>query len=135
MSIVDRYRDKERGIVASFITIPIEKRRVIIGLLKKLVDRPAQAESDEYVSGVRTEVIDNILTKYEDDEKLDYMDVFGELYEEPWVIKDVARYLSVTETTVRRYIKAGRLKASQPGRKYLIDYRELIKFKEQPQPV
>lgn len=135
MRIVDRYRDKEREIIASFITIPIEKRKTIIGLLEKLLDRAEQPESNEYVSGVRTEIIDNILTKYENDEKLDYMDVFGRLYEEPWTIKDAARLLSVTEMTVRRYIKAGKLKASQPGRKYLIDYRDLKKFREQSQTV
>lgn len=135
MRISDRYRDKEREIIASFITIPIEKRKTIIGLLEKLLDRAEQRESNEYVSGVRTEIIDNILTKYENDEKLDYMDVFAPLYEKPWTIKDAARLLSVTEITVRRYIKAGKLKASQPGRKYLIDYRDLKKFREQSQTV
>ena len=135
MSIADRYRDKEREIIASFITIPIEKRKTILGLLEKLLDRAAQPESNEFVSGVRAEVIDNILTKYEDDEKLDYMDVFGGLYEEPWTIKDAARILGVTEITVRRYIKTGKLKASKPVRKYLIDYRDLKKFREQVQPL
>lgn len=135
MSITDRYRDKERNIVASFMTIPIEKRKSMVGLLVELVERTVQSETEDYISGVPTVVIDNILTKYEDDEKLNYMNVFGGLYDEPWVIKDAARFLGVTETTIRRYISAGKLKASQPGRKYLIDYKDLKKFREQSQTV
>lgn len=135
MSIVDRYREKERNIVGNFMTIPIEKRKSMVGLLVELVERTDQPGTEEYISGVPTVVIDNILTKYEDDEKLNYMDVFGGLYDEPWVVKDAARFLGVTETTVRRYISAGKFKASHPGRKYLIDYRELKKFREQLQPV
>ena len=129
MNGIDKYRNVKEAILTSFRTMPIEEREQLYPQLPRLLD------FDRENPDLPSKFVDGILEAKKEDGELTNMDVFGELYEEPWVIKDVARYLSVTETTVRRYIKAGRLKASQPGRKYLIDYRELIKFKEQPQPV
>ena len=132
MSVIDKYdkyKEQKEAIVASFIIMPVEERERIYIKLAKLLefDRDNPDLPDAFVDGT--------VDAMKEESNLTHMNVFGRLYEEPWTIKDAARLLSVTEMTVRRYIKAGKLKASQPGRKYLIDYRDLKKFREQSQTV
>jgi excisionase family DNA binding protein len=43
-------------------------------------------------------------------------------------IEEVSRLLDCTPKTVRNWIRRGHLKASKPGRSYLVDERELRAF-------
>jgi len=44
-------------------------------------------------------------------------------------LKEAASFLKISESTIRRYIKEGRLKASQPnGREYRINRSDLLKL-------
>ncbi|MCH8306327.1 MAG: helix-turn-helix domain-containing protein [Candidatus Marinimicrobia bacterium] len=129
MSVIDKYREEKENIYTSFIILPIEDREQTYIKLAKLL------EFDRDNPDLPIEFVDGIMSATKEEEDLTHMDVFGTLYEKPWTIKDAASLLSVKSTTVRKYIKDGKLKASQPGRKYLIDYKDLKKFREQSQTV
>ena len=129
MSVIDKYSEEKKNIYPSFIILPIEDREQTYIKLAKLL------EFDRDNPDLPIEFVDGIMSATKEEEDLTHMDVFGTLYEKPWTIKDAASLLSVKSTTVRKYIKDGKLKASQPGRKYLIDYKDLKKFREQAQTV
>ena len=48
-----------------------------------------------------------------------------------YTIEDVRTFLKISDTTVRRYIKAGTLKACKFGRQYRITESALRKFVEE----
>lgn len=48
--------------------------------------------------------------------------------EQTYTIKEVAKYLGVQDRTVWNYIKAGQLKASMPGRRWIVTESQLQDF-------
>lgn len=56
-------------------------------------------------------------------------EVFDDLREYPFTIKEAAAYLEVAEITVRRWAMAGRLKAKRVGKNIVFDVSELKAFK------
>lgn len=49
-----------------------------------------------------------------------------------YTVSDIAKYLGVTERTIREYIKSGKIKAVKVGNKYIIsedNYRDFVNGK------
>jgi len=60
-------------------------------------------------------------------------EVFDEIRQEPFTLREAAEYLEVAEITLRRWIKAGRLKHKTIGRSLVFDPDELKSFKKRSQ--
>ena len=57
-------------------------------------------------------------------------EVFDEIRQSPFTVKEAAEYLEVAEITLRRWIKAGKIKFRRVGRNILFDPDELKGFKK-----
>jgi len=58
-------------------------------------------------------------------------DVFGDLNDYPFTVKEAAQYLEVSEITVRRWMKEGTLKPSKKlGKNWIFDADYLSEFKK-----
>lgn len=57
-------------------------------------------------------------------------EVFGEIRQSPFTIKEAAEYLEVAEITVRRWVKSKKLKARKIGRNIVFSTDELKSFKK-----
>ena len=60
-------------------------------------------------------------------------EVFDEIRQEPFTLREAAEYLEVAEITLRRWIKAGKLKQKTIGRSLVFDPDELKSFKKRSQ--
>jgi excisionase family DNA binding protein len=58
-------------------------------------------------------------------------EVFDEIREAPFTIKETAQYLEVAEITLRRWVKTGRIKHKRVGRNIVFDPDELKAFKKE----
>ncbi len=56
-------------------------------------------------------------------------EVFGDIRQTPFTIKEAAEYLEVAVITVRRWVKEGRLKAKRIGRNLVFDVAHLKTLK------
>ena len=56
-------------------------------------------------------------------------EVFDEIRQSPFTVKEAAEYLEVAEITVRRWIKAGKIEYKRLGRNIVFDPDELKAFK------
>jgi len=52
-------------------------------------------------------------------------EVFDEIRQEPFTLKQAAEYLEVAEITLRRWVKAGRIRYKRVGRNFVFDPDEL----------
>ena len=59
----------------------------------------------------------------------DHDEVFDEIRQSPFTVKEAAEYLEVAEITVRRWIKAGKIEYKRLGRNIVFDPDELKAFK------
>ena len=57
-------------------------------------------------------------------------EVFDEIRQEPFTLKEAAEYLEIAEITLRRWIKAGRIRYERVGRNFVFDPDELKTFKK-----
>ena len=57
-------------------------------------------------------------------------EVFDEIRQSPFTVKEAAEYLEVAEITLRRWIKAGKIKFRRVGRNILFDPDQLKGFKK-----
>ena len=57
-------------------------------------------------------------------------EVFDEIRQTPFTVKEAAEYLEIAEITLRRWIKAGKIKYKRVGRNTLFDPDELKIFKK-----
>ena len=57
-------------------------------------------------------------------------EVFDEIRQEPFTLKQAAEYLEVAEITLRRWVKAGRIRYERIGRNFIFDPDELKIFKK-----
>ena len=60
-------------------------------------------------------------------------EVFDEIRQSPFTVKEAAEYLEVAEITVKRWIKAGNIKSGRVGRNIVFDPYELKAFKKSKQ--
>jgi len=60
-------------------------------------------------------------------------EVFDDIRQAPFTIKEAAEYLEVAEITVRRWVKDGILKAERIGKNIVFDARILKEFKRKRQ--
>ena len=56
-------------------------------------------------------------------------EVFDEIRKSPFTVHEAAEYLEIAEITLRRWIKAGKIKFKKAGRSILFDPDELRTFK------
>ena len=56
-------------------------------------------------------------------------EVFTDIRQSPFTLREAAEYLEVAEITVRRWVKDGRLKAERLGKNIVFDADDLKKFK------
>ena len=56
-------------------------------------------------------------------------EVFDEIRQSPFTLKEAAEYLEVAEITLRRWIRAGKLEYKVVGRSYVFDPGELKAYK------
>ena len=56
-------------------------------------------------------------------------EVFDEIRQSPFTVKEAAEYLEVAEITLRRWIKAGNIKHERVGRNIVFDADELKALK------
>ena len=56
-------------------------------------------------------------------------EVFDDIRQSPFTVKEAAEYLEVAEITVRRWIKAGKIEYKRMGRNIVFDPDELKAFK------
>lgn len=59
----------------------------------------------------------------------DHDEVFDEIRQSPFTVKEAAEYLDVAEITVRRWIKAGKIEYKRMGRNIVFDPDALKAFK------
>jgi excisionase family DNA binding protein len=57
-------------------------------------------------------------------------EVFDDIRRSPFTLKETAEYLNVAEITIRRWIKAGKLKFKRIGRNFVFNPDELKTFKK-----
>ncbi len=57
-------------------------------------------------------------------------EVFNEIRQEPFTVKEAAEYFEVAEITLRRWIKAGKIQYKRVGRNIVFDPDELKAFKK-----
>ena len=57
-------------------------------------------------------------------------EVFDEIRQSPFTVSQASEYLEVAEITLRRWIKAGKIKFKRVGRSILFDPDELRTFKD-----
>ena len=57
-------------------------------------------------------------------------EVFDEIRQEPFTLKQAAEYLEVAEITLRRWVKAGKLTHKRTGKNFIFDPDELKIFKK-----
>lgn len=57
-------------------------------------------------------------------------EVFNEIRETPFTLKEAAEYLEVAEITTRRWVKTGKLKYKKIGRNLVFNPDELKTFKK-----
>ena len=57
-------------------------------------------------------------------------EVFDEIRQAPFTVKEAAEYLEIAEITLRRWIKSGKIKYKRVGRNTLFDPDELKIFKK-----
>lgn len=57
-------------------------------------------------------------------------EVFDEIRQSPFTVKEAAEYLEVAEITLRRWIKAGSIKHERVGRNIVFDPDELKVFRK-----
>jgi len=57
-------------------------------------------------------------------------EVFGDIRQSPFTLKEASEYLESAEITVRRWVKAGKLKYKKIGRNFVFDPDELKAFKK-----
>ncbi|MFQ5712513.1 MAG: helix-turn-helix domain-containing protein [Candidatus Scalinduaceae bacterium] len=57
-------------------------------------------------------------------------EVFGEIRQSPFTIKEAAEYLEVAEITVRRWVKSRKLKSRKIGRNIVFSVDALKSFKK-----
>jgi len=57
-------------------------------------------------------------------------EVFDEIRQSPFTVKEAAEYLEVAEITLRRWIKAGNIKHERVGRNIVFDPDELKAFRK-----
>lgn len=56
-------------------------------------------------------------------------EVFDEIRQSPFTVNEASEYLEVAEITLRRWIKAGKIRFKRVGRNILFDPDELRTFK------
>jgi len=56
-------------------------------------------------------------------------EVFDEIRQAPFTLKEAAEYLEIAEITLRRWVKAGNIKYERVGRNIVFDPDELKTFK------
>ena len=56
-------------------------------------------------------------------------EVFEEIRQAPFTLKEAAEYLEIAEITLRRWVKAGNMKHERVGRNIVFDPDELKAFK------
>ena len=56
-------------------------------------------------------------------------EVFDEIRQAPFTLKEAAEYLEIAEITLRRWVKAGNIKYERVGRNIVFDPDELKAFK------
>jgi len=56
-------------------------------------------------------------------------EVFDEIRQAPFTLKEAAEYLEIAEITLRRWVKAGNIKPERVGRNIVFDPDELKAFK------
>ncbi len=56
-------------------------------------------------------------------------EVFDEIRQAPFTLKEAAEYLEIAEITLRRWVKAGNIKHERVGRNIVFDPDELKAFK------
>ena len=59
-----------------------------------------------------------------------HAEVFDEIRESPFTVKEAAEYLEVAEVTLRRWVKAGTIKHKRVGRNIVFSPDELKTFKK-----
>lgn len=91
-----------------------EQSKYIDGLLAKFKNNPEMIET---------------LFSIKSDPPESHSDVYCDLYAEAWNMKDACEYLEKSESTIRRWIKDGILKADKKSNEYFFDYVELKRVK------
>jgi excisionase family DNA binding protein len=59
-----------------------------------------------------------------------HAEVFGDIRQSPFTVREAAEYLEVAEITVRRWVKDGRLRADRLGKNIVFTVDDLKKFKK-----
>jgi len=70
-----------------------------------------------------------------DKDSYSHNEVFDEIRQSPFTVKEAAEYLEVAEITLRRWIKAGNIKHERVCRNIVFDADELKAFKKDKKPV
>ena len=65
----------------------------------------------------------------------DHDEVFDEIRQSPFTIKEASEYLEVAEITVRRWVKSRKLKTRRVGRNIVFSANELKRLKKITTPV
>jgi excisionase family DNA binding protein len=64
-----------------------------------------------------------------DKDRYSRQEVFDDIRHAPFTVREAAEYLEISEITLRRWVKAGKLPSQRMGRNLLFDADELKAFK------
>ena len=56
-------------------------------------------------------------------------EVFGDIRESPFILREAAKYLDVAEITLRRWVQSGLIQSEKVGRNIVFDPNELKRVK------
>ncbi len=80
--------------------------------------------------GEREKLFAVIARKGFERDSYDHEEVFGDIRETPFTLREAAQYLEVAEITMRRWVQAGTIDHGKVGKNIIIDPDELKRFKK-----
>ena len=78
----------------------------------------------------REKLFDFMARKGFEKDSYSHEEIFGDLRESPFILREAAEYLEVAEITLRRWVQSGLIQSEKVGRNIVFDPDDLKRFKK-----
>lgn len=111
--------------------MPIDMReKIFLDLAKLIYARPSSmVEMDEENPDLPKRFVQDVLEAKDDGKIITHEEVFGDLYQKRFSVKEVAEIFGKSELTIRRWVKDGKIKAIKAGGTYQFSLKDIEDFK------
>lgn len=118
-------------ILESFLSLPVDMReKIFLDLAKLIYARPSpMGETNEENPDLPKRFVQDVLEARDDEKILTHEEVFGDLYQKRFSVKEVAEIFGKSELTIRRWVKDGKIKAIKAGGAYQFSLKDIEDFK------